>query len=193
VDDRAVADQRVVEAVLGGDQRAFATLVTGYQRMVASVAWRYGVGREEVEDLVSEVFIKVYRNLHRYRPEHPFSTWLYRLAANHVLDHGRRRRKERGRTEMPAHLTDPAPGPGQTFESVERGNLVRSAMESVPPRYRETLFLVYVEGLKVEEAARTLGLPQGTIKSRLMRGREAMRKILVRRNPELFGGAHALP
>jgi RNA polymerase sigma-70 factor (ECF subfamily) len=193
VDDRAVADQRVVEAVLGGDQQAFASLVTGYQRMVASVAWRYGVGHEEIEDLVSEVFIKVYRNLHRYRPEHPFSTWLYRLAANHVLDHGRRRRKESGRSEMPAHLEDPAPGPGLTFESEERGNLVRSAMKSVPPRYRETLFLVYVEGLKVEEAARTLGLPQGTIKSRLMRGREAMRKILIRRNPELFGGEHALP
>ena len=193
MDDRAVEDQRVVESVLGGDQRAFASLVTGYQRMVASVAWRYGVGNEEIEDLVSEVFMKVYRNLHRYRPEHPFSTWLYRLAANHVLDHGRRRRKESGRSEMPTHLEDPTPGPGQSFESKERGKLVRTAMESVPPRYREALFLIYVEGMKVEEAARTLGLPQGTIKSRLMRGREAMRKILIRRNPELFGDEYALP
>jgi RNA polymerase sigma-70 factor (ECF subfamily) len=156
VADRAACDQRVVRAVLAGDREAFSDLVARYQKLVASVAWRYGTRQEEIEDLVSEVFFKVYRNLHQYRPDHAFSTWLYRLAANHVLDHARRAR------------------------------LVRSALQEVRPRYREVLFLVYVEGFRVEEAARALGVPQGTIKSRLLRGREALRKILSRRHPELI-------
>jgi len=63
---------------------------------------------------------------------------------------------------------------------------VRGALNELRPKYREVLFLVYVEGFRVEETARTLGLPSGTIKSRLLRGREALRKVLVRRHPELF-------
>lgn len=187
MEDRAVRDQQVVRAVLAGDRDGFGALVEQYQRLVASVAWRYGTRQDEIEDLVSEVFLKVYRNLHQYRPENPFSTWLYRLAANHVMDHGRRKRREAGRTEMPEQIDDPGPGPGQVFETSERAQRVRSALQEVAPRYREALFLVYIEGMRVEQAARSLGLPQGTIKSRLMRGREALRKILVRRDPELFG------
>lgn len=186
MDDRAAEDQRVVQAVLAGHRQAFGELVVRYQRMIAGIAWRYGVRQEELEDLTSEVFIKVYRKLHQYRPEHPFSTWLFRLAANHVLDHRRRARRAGLRVAMPLQLEDPAPDPGREFESRERIALVREAVNSVAPRYREALFLVYVEGLKLEEAARTLGLPVGTIKSRLMRGREALRKILA-------GGHRALP
>jgi RNA polymerase sigma-70 factor (ECF subfamily) len=66
---------------------------------------------------------------------------------------------------------------------------VRRALAEIEPRYREAIFLVHVEGRKVEEAARILEIPEGTIKTRLMRGREALRKILVRRHPEHFGEA----
>jgi RNA polymerase sigma-70 factor (ECF subfamily) len=187
MEDRAARDQQLVRSVLDGDSEAFAGLLAGYQNLVASVAWRYGVRRDEIEDVVSEIFIKAYRNLHRYRPEHPFSTWLYRLAANHVVDHGRRGRKERGRVEMPEQLTDPSPTASEGLEGRERATLVRAALDEVQPRYREALFLVYVEGLKVEETASLLGLPQGTVKTRLMRGRKALRRVLERRHPEHFG------
>jgi RNA polymerase sigma-70 factor (ECF subfamily) len=187
VDDRAAEDQRVVRRVLAGDRNVFGELVTRYQKLVASVAWRYGVRPEEIEDLVSEVFFKVYRNLRQYRPEHPFSTWLYRLTANHVLDHGRRSRHKERRAEMPQQLADPGPGPGERLEDRERRFLVRSALDQLRPRYREVLFLVYIEGLRVEQAARTLGVPQGTIKSRLLRGRDALRRVLVARDPGVFG------
>ena len=186
MDDRATCDQRVVQAVLAGDRNAFSDLVKRYQRLVASVAWRYGTRAEEIEDLVSEVFFKVFQNLHRYRPENPFSTWLYRLAANHVVDHGRKSRREPGRAEMPRELVDPSLDAGDRVEISERAERVRSALQEVPARYREVLFLVYVEGFKVEETARTLGLPQGTIKSRLLRGRQKLKRILLRREPELF-------
>lgn len=187
MEDRTAQDQRLVRAVLDGDQQAFAPLVERYQRMVAGVAWRYGASADEVDDLVSEVFIKTYTNLGRYRPEHAFSTWLYRLAANHLVDHGRRKRKERGRTEMPEDVVDPAAGTAEGLVQRQKIERVRAAMEELPSHYRETLFLVYVEGLKVNEAARELGLPSGTIKTRLMRGREALRKTIERRYPDYFG------
>jgi RNA polymerase sigma-70 factor (ECF subfamily) len=187
MEDRSEQDPRLAERVLHGDTQAYGELVGRYQRLVASVAWRYGVPQQEIEDVVSEVFIKTFGNLHRYRPEHPFSTWLYRLAANHVIDHVRRSRKEQKRSEMPEHLVDPTPAAGVGLEQDERAELLHGALNDVKEHYREVLFLVYVEGLKVDEAARVLELPTGTVKTRLMRGREALRKILVRRNPEHFG------
>jgi len=187
MEDRDLQDRRVVGVVLQGDRDAFAVLVARYQRLVAGAAWRSGVPREEIEDVVSEAFIKAYRHLDRYRPDHPFSTWLYRLAANHALDHQRRRRKERGRAEMPEQLDDPLPGPDARVEQQERAACVRTALTTLRPKYREVIYLVYVEGFSVEQAARSLGLPQGTIKSRLLRGRRALRERLVRRYPEMFG------
>lgn len=193
MEERATQDLRLVQATLAGDQRAFEALVERYQKLVASIGWRYGIRREEIEDVVSEVFVKAYGNLHRFRPEHPFSTWLYRLAANHVIDHARRSKKDRAEAEMPRQLPDPALGPGERVERRETARLVREALERLPRHYRDVLFLVYVEGMRVEEAARTLGLPQGTIKTRLMRGRAGLRRILERAWPERFGAEHALP
>ncbi len=185
-DDRAALDLAIVREILGGKTERFRELVTRYQNMVAGIAWRSGCKREDVEDVVSEVLLKVYRNLHQYRPDHAFSTWLYKLTANHVVDRSRRMKKERGRTEMPAHVEDKSPGADDTMEADERQALVREALLHVDPRYREVMHLVYVEGLKVDETARILGTPEGTVKTRLMRGREALRKVLIRRNPEHF-------
>jgi RNA polymerase sigma-70 factor (ECF subfamily) len=193
VEDRADRDRDLVRAVLGGDRERFAEIVGRHQSLVAGVAWRYGIRREELEDVVSEVFIKAYRNLQRYRPAHAFSTWLYRLAANHVIDVGRRRRRQRVDPGPPGELADPRPGPQELAEEHQRAAHVRAALAALPPRYRDVLFLVYVEGSRVEEAARLLGLPVGTIKSRLLRGREGLRRILVQRSPELFGGGDAVP
>ena len=185
-DDRAALDLAIVREVLDGKTERFRELVTRYQSMIAGIAWRSGCRREDVEDVVSEVLLKVYRNLHQYRPDHAFSTWLYKLTANHVVDRSRRMKKERGRTEMPEQLEDHKPGAGDAMETDERHALVREALGQVDERYREVMHLVYVEGLKVDETARILGTPEGTVKTRLMRGREALRKILVRRNPEHF-------
>ncbi|ANM31922.1 hypothetical protein ABI59_23690 [Acidobacteria bacterium Mor1] len=193
MEEGSAPDQQLIEAVLGGDTEAFSELVRRYQRMVGSVAWRYGIRREDIEDVVNEVFIKVFRNLHRYRPDHPFSTWLYRLAVNHSVDFTRRRRRDRLQDEFPEQMEDPTPSQSSGVEQDEDAALLRAALNEVSPKYQEALKLVYIEGLKVEDAARALAVPVGTVKTRLMRGREALRKILVRRNPGHFGGEHALP
>jgi RNA polymerase sigma-70 factor (ECF subfamily) len=192
MEDRSSTDRALVERAVAGDARAFEDLVKAYQRMVSGVAWRYGIRQADLEDVVSEVFVKLYRNLHRFRPDHPFSTWLYRLSANHAVDHIRRRRKERGRTEMPAQVADPAVGAGASLESDERARLLRDALVDLSVPYREAIELVYVEGLRVDDAAARLGIPSGTVKTRLMRGREALRRILARRHPEHFGDTDAL-
>ncbi|MBD3867149.1 MAG: sigma-70 family RNA polymerase sigma factor [Acidobacteria bacterium] len=188
----AVRDQAAVEAARSGDHEAFGELVRRYQGLVAGVAWRYGTRREEIEDIVSEVFIKMYGSLDRFRPTHRFSSWLYRLAANHVIDHHRRNRKERGRVEMPEQVASPDRPASETMETDQRSRLLRAALSELPNKYREPLLLVYLEAMKVDEAARVLGVPTGTVKTRLMRGRRALGKILAGRNPELFGGADAL-
>ena len=185
-DLRAAEDLKCVEEVLAGRSERFRDLVLRYQNLVAGIAWRSGCKREDVEDVVSEVFFKVYRNLHQFRPDHPFSTWLYKLTANHLVDRSRRAKKERGRTEMPEQVADQGPGAQDDMELDERQLLVREALSQIDERYRESIHLVYVEGLKVEEAARLLGVPEGTVKTRLMRGREALRKVLTRKNPEHF-------
>lgn len=192
MEDRSATDRALVERASAGDDRAFEALVTAYQRMVGAVAWRYGIRRDDLEDVVSEVFVKVYRNLDRYRPDHPFSTWLYRLASNHAIDHVRRARKERARSEMPEQVVDTRPPVGASLEAEERATLVREALAEISLPYREAIELVYLEGAKVEEASARLGVPGGTIKTRLMRGREALRRILARRHPGVFGDADAL-
>lgn len=186
--DRAAEDLAAVREVLAGRSERFRDLVSRYQNLVAGLAWRSGCRREDVDDVVNEVFFKVYRNLNQFRPDHPFSTWLYRLTANHLIDRSRRMKKERGRTEMPLQIADDAPGAEAGIEEDERHALVRRALRDVDDRYRDVLYLVYVEGLKVEETARALGIPEGTVKTRLMRGREALKRILSKRNPEHFRG-----
>jgi RNA polymerase sigma-70 factor (ECF subfamily) len=185
--DRASQDLSIVRSILEGDDSAFEMLVREYQTLVASIAWRYGVRQEDIEDVVSEVFLKTYRNLHLFRPDHPFSTWLYRLAANHVIDHGRRQKKEQARKEMPREVAGDGPTAREGLEEKERAALLRAALEELPRHYREVIFLVYIEGKKIDEVVACLDLPQGTVKTRLMRGREALRKILTRRHPGYFG------
>lgn len=183
-----VSDLDLVLAVQAGRTDVYGDLVGRYQGMVASVAWRYGVPRDEIDDAVADVFVKVYRNIDRYRPMHPFSTWLYRVAVNEILDRARRRKREGQRAEIPENLADRRPGASERVLTDERHALLQRAVADLDDRYREVIFLVHVEGLKVEEAAAMLGIPDGTVKTRLMRGRRALKEKLERAWPEHFGG-----
>ena len=189
MDDRTEQDRALVRATLRGEDEAYGELIERYQRMVAGVAWRYGAAADDVDDLVSEVFMKAYTQLKRYRPSHAFSTWLYRLAANHVIDYGRRRKHEQDRREMPQEVVSDASTPEQTSMLTQRQQQLRDAMNELPTHYREAMFLVYVEGHSIDESARLLGLPTGTIKTRLMRGRNALRETMATRFPSYFADA----
>lgn len=181
-------DLETVQRALRGDDEAFGELVERYQAMIASVAWKFGTPISEIEDAVSDVFLKVYRNLNRYRPEHAFSTWLYRVAANAVVDRSRRRRPwhEDG-VELEDHVAAAPSSAHERVERTERVAALRAALRDLPTKQRLVIALVHVEGMTVQEAARSLDVPEGTVKTRLMRGRRALREILESRCPELFG------
>lgn len=182
--DQSLPDAGIIARILAGESALFEEIVRRYQRMVTSVAYRLGVPASDLEDLVSEVFVKAYRNLQRYRPEHAFSTWLYRLATNRVLDE-RRQRRRAGRSEpLDERQADPSPGADAALDESERAAVVARALEELPEEYRAPLVLLHMEGRKVSEISAALALPEGTVKTRLARGRERLKKILMRDFPE---------
>jgi RNA polymerase sigma factor (sigma-70 family) len=179
-------DLRAVEEVLAGRTDAYGALIRRYQRLVGSLAYRMGVPSGDAEDLVSEIFIKVYENLGRYRPEHAFSTWLYRIAANHILDWQRRRRREKGFEEIDERIPDRAIPTDERAVRTETSERVRRLLPRLEEKYRSILILMHVEGMKVEEIAHLLGLPTGTVKTRLSRGRARFAEIIRRHDPGLI-------
>ena len=178
-------DLEVVREVLGGRVDRFEILVRRYQRLVATAALRMGVPRQEVEDVANEVFYKVFRSLSRYEPTHALSTWLYRITVNAALDRRRSRRHDSKMDEIPAGLADGGPSPHDRADETERSRLLQEALQRLPRHYRAPLVLVHVEALAVEEAARILDLPEGTVKSRLFRARAMLKEIIRRHYPAL--------
>jgi RNA polymerase sigma-70 factor (ECF subfamily) len=184
------ADVDLIRQILAGHVERFEILVRRYQRLVATAALRMGVPRQEVEDVANEVFLKVYRNLKAYEPQHALSTWLYRITVNAALDHNRRRRPDSRAEEIPDSLGDPGPSPHERADRAESARLLHEALRRIPEHYRVPLVLAHVEGLPVEEVARVLELPEGTVKSRLFRARALLKETIRRHYPSL---APALP
>lgn len=178
-------DVELVREVLAGRVERFEILIRRYQRLVATAALRMGTPRQEIEDVTSEVFYKVYRSLARYRPEHALSTWLYRITVNAALDRKRGRRMESRLDGLPPGLPDGRPSPLERAADRERAEMLQDALRRVPEHYRVPLVLAHVEGLSLEEVARILDLPEGTVKSRLFRARALLKQIIRRHHPAL--------
>ncbi|MBI1951597.1 MAG: sigma-70 family RNA polymerase sigma factor [Acidobacteria bacterium] len=178
-------DVDLIREVLAGRVERFEILVRRYQRLVATASLRMGIPRGEVEDVTSEVFYKVYRSLGRYRPEHALSTWLYRITVNAALDRKRSTRHESRMEELSPSLADGRPGLDDQASDRERARLLQEALGRVPGHYRAPLVMAHIEGLPLDEIARTLDLPEGTVKSRLFRARAMLKEIIHRHYPAL--------
>jgi RNA polymerase sigma-70 factor (ECF subfamily) len=174
----------------GGDETAWRELVARHTRRVFGIAYRF-VGRvDEAEDLTQDIFVKVFQSLDRYREsDGAFSTWVGTVARNHAIDNYRRRREERAR-----RLDDPAvldaiaskdESALRTLERADQARLVHRGLRALPGDLREPLVLCDLQGLSYEEAAATLQIPLGTVKSRINRGRiELARRLLAARQRE---------
>jgi RNA polymerase sigma-70 factor, ECF subfamily len=155
---------------------------------VGSVAYRMGVPAHGIDDVASEVFMKVYKNLHQYDGKYALSSWIYRIATNHVLDQYRRQGKARPvALEDIAEPRDPRMNVAGEAELTERDALVRNAVLQLPEEYSRVLVLKHFEDRSVEEIAQILDMPEGTVKIRLMRGRQRLGKLLMAQHPEHFG------
>ena len=177
-----------------GDEVAWRELVTRHTRRVFGLAYRFTGRVDEAEDLTQEVFVKVFQTLGRYREsEGPFGGWLMAVARNHAIDHYRRGRQERLRRaedpavldSMPARQEHPIAG----LERDERKRLVHSGLRALPLDLRLPLILCDLSGMPYEEIASELGIPLGTVKSRINRARLELAKRLLGRHRSLEGRA----
>lgn len=162
-----------------GDAPDWADVVTRYADVVYSMAFRLTGDDEEARDLAQDVLIRLHRGLRRYR-EGNFEGWLYRTTINAHRDRLRRRRRLR-EDELPA---DPSARLGlakdveESVQQLELEREVQRALLKVPPEYREAVVLRDLQGRSYDEIAQILGVPSGTVRSRIHRGREALRQIL---------------
>jgi RNA polymerase sigma-70 factor (ECF subfamily) len=176
----AAEDQADVENVLAGDASAFEGIVRRWQGPIVNLAYRFCRDRTRAEDMAQEAFLRAFRSLASWRREAAFSTWLFALATN--LFRNDLRRFPAGMIpldELPELADSHAVDGG--LENEDRDRVVRTAVYALPAKYREAILLFYFHEMDVAAAARSLGLPEGTLKARLFRGREILRGKLARR------------
>src|SRR5271155_3751437 len=166
-------DQADVERVLAGDVSAFEGIVRRWQGPLINLAYRFCRDRGRAEEMAQEAFLRAYRGLKQWRKEAAFSTWLFALATNFYRSELR---------HIPVYVPidnvrEPADPRAQDggLEAEDRDLAIRRAVSALPEKYREALILFYFHEMDVPAAARSLGVPEGTFKARLFRGREILR------------------
>ena len=174
-------DQADVERVLAGDISAFEGIVRRWQGPLINLAYRFCRDRGRAEEMAQEAFLRSYRALAQWRRDAVFSTWLFALATN--LYRSELRRIPARVLSLTVSLEDvPEPRDARAsdggLEDRDRDLAVRRAVAALPAKYREALILFYFHEMDVTTAARSLGLPEGTVKARLFRGREILRNKL---------------
>jgi RNA polymerase sigma-70 factor (ECF subfamily) len=175
---RPAPEAALVAHAQRGDANAFETLVRQHKDSVLNLARRMVADRDAAEDIAQETFIKAYRQLHRFRGESSFATWLYRITVNEARQYLRAHHRRTARWERQRDLAAaerPAdPSEGDTVPLIV-------LLQELSKDQREALALFYLRELSVEEIARALGAPVGTIKARLSRGRERLRELAKER------------
>jgi RNA polymerase sigma-70 factor, ECF subfamily len=191
---RTLDDAGVVEAFLGGDERAFSELVERYQTRLLNFIYRTIGDRERAEDLVQEVFIRVYRHLHRFDRSKKFSTWAYTIASNLAKNELRNRsrnplvlfqtmRSTWEDDDRPLQFEDATSRPDDMYRKRFLRELVEDTVSRLPEHHRQVFVLRELEGKSYEEIAEITDCNLGTVKSRLNRARNAFAAII---EPELI-------
>ncbi len=189
----AATDVDLLSRCRRGDQAAWHELVAVHTRKVFGLAYRFTGRVDEAEDLTQEVFVKVDQTLHRYRErDGAFGAWLMAVARNHAIDHYRRRKQERLHRSDDVEQLEALPAQGEHpvagLERQERASLVHRGLRALPSDLRLPLILCDLQGLSYEETAGVLGIPLGTVKSRINRARLELAKRLLGRHRQLAGG-----
>ena len=162
-------------------------VVTSYGKRIFNLSYRYTNRREEAEDLTQEVLIRVYQNLKSYRSEAgSFQNWILRVARNLIIDHYRqiRRYPQTGGSEELETMNikdDKIPNPHRAAEQVEASRFLQDGLQSLSPELKEAIVLRDLEGMAYQDIADVLNVPEGTVKSRINRGRLELAKLLIKR------------
>ena len=183
-----IDEKKLLKKAAAGSAEAFEQLVLTYQTPIYNLCLRMTGNPEDAADMTQESFLMAWRSLEGFHFESAFSTWLYRLASNTCLDFLRsvKRRKQfsltmedaDGETQL-LDLPDPAPTPEASLLSAEESALLGAAMRQLDPEQQRILTLRVVNDLSYTEIAAVLDIKEGTVKSRLARARENLRKKLL--------------
>jgi len=177
-------EKRLTERAKRGDREAFAELVEIYKDKIFQLAYRMVGNRQEAEDIAQETFLRVYANLHQFNESYKFSTWIYRIATNLCIDRGRKKRPDFSLDEQAegtegldwySRLASRDRTPEEKVVTQELQETVQDALNELAPKYRSIMILRYIEDLSLQEISEVLKLPVTTIKTRIHRGREALR------------------
>lgn len=183
--------REVIKRAIDGDAGAFEIIVQRYERAAFSLAYKMCHDQHLAADVVQEVFLQLYRKLHRYDLDRPFTPWFFRLATNMSINALKLKRHRR--TRVLSELSDPdrgdpaeqavAPDPGaaQALQEQEQSQVLRQLVASLPEKYAAIVSLRYLKELSVEDIAETLKMPLGTVKVRLFRARDLLRRRLQER------------
>ena len=196
-DPTSEAIEPLIDACLRGDQRAWDAIVQRYRRKIFNVAYTFVGRHEEAEDLTQEIFLRVFRALDTFDRRANFTTWIISVSRNLCIDHFRRVRRERetmDRRVDASALSPVAPGidPLGRLERLDRRELLRDALKALPETLRVAVMLRDLQELSYQEIAARLGVPDGTVKSRINRGRRELARQVVRLERER-GDAVATP
>jgi RNA polymerase sigma-70 factor, ECF subfamily len=185
-------DLRLVRALQHGSEGAYETLLSRFQQPVYNLALRLLSDPSDAADVVQEVFLKVFRNVGHFRGQSSLKTWIYRITVNEAHNQRRwffrHRQREVGLEEEPEEarsiaqvLPDGSPSPFDYVFDRERQSLIEDALSKINPTFREVVVLRDIADLSYDEIAEVLQLSLGTVKSRILRGRESLRQELANR------------
>ncbi|MFZ8886564.1 MAG: RNA polymerase sigma factor [Steroidobacteraceae bacterium] len=166
------SDEALVQRCRRGDRRAFEALVVRYQRPVYNAALRMLRNPEDARDVAQVTFLKAYERLGDFNPQFRFYSWLYRIALNESINHGKRRRSHE---ELSGNERDAANGPEQALGLAQLDDALQEAIMSLSEDNRTLIVLHYVLGSSYEDMAVTLDIPAKTVKSRLFSARQKLK------------------
>jgi RNA polymerase sigma-70 factor (ECF subfamily) len=179
------SDRPLVDAAAAGDREAFDELVRRYQVQILSLTRALLAGSADAEDVAQEVFVRAWRSIGEFREDSSFRSWLHRIAVNLVYSHQRRLARERRVFGLPSVGQDSAREEAlPSTEDVESAVVLRltidRALAQIPIELRTAVVLRDVLGLDYKDIARAVGVPMGTVESRIFRGRQRLRPLLRR-------------
>ncbi len=175
---------QLIERALQGDQKAYTDIVARFREQIYHFIFRMVKDKAQAEDLTQETFIKAFRALASFNSNYAFSTWLYKIAANNCIDYFRKKKLATTSIDTPIKakdgelqrdFPDREQGPESELISKEQTNQIQSAIDSLPPKYKQAIMLRHSQDKSYEEISKELDIPLGTVKVRIFRAREMLK------------------